>query len=64
MPAATAAAAADPEATIIHALLALVGGGRLAVAWALHEPLGAEATVALVFVLLGVVGLVRGWLRR
>jgi hypothetical protein len=54
----------DPDATIIYALVALLGLGRLAAVWGLHEAFGWEATVALVFAIAGVVGLAGLLLRR
>jgi hypothetical protein len=56
--------ASDPEASIIYGLLALVGGARLGVAYGLEEAFHAEATVALVFVILGVLGYLGALLRR
>jgi hypothetical protein len=49
----------DPEEGVIHGLLAALGSARLAIAMALDERFGAEATVALVFASLGLVGLWR-----
>ncbi|HUQ02272.1 MAG TPA: hypothetical protein VM261_07220 [Kofleriaceae bacterium] len=54
----------DPEATIIHALVATLGAGRLAVVLGLHEAFGWEATLALVFGIIGVAGLTGPLLRR
>lgn len=54
----------DPEARVIHGLLAFLGALRLVVAFALREPLGAEVTVALAFAVLGFGGMVTSWNRR
>lgn len=53
-----AAGGGAPEERPIHALLALLGAARVAVALVLDEPFGAESTVAAAFALAGVVGLV------
>lgn len=49
----------DPEASIIHGVLATLGSARVALAIAFEEGVGAEATVALVFAALGFAGLAR-----
>jgi hypothetical protein len=49
----------DPEARIIHGMLATLGSARVALALALEEGLGAEATIAIVFAALGFAGLAR-----
>ncbi len=54
----------DPEATIIYALVATLGAGRLAAVLGLHEAFGWEATVALAFTIVGLVGLLGLLLRR
>lgn len=46
----------DPEARIAYALLAVLGLVRLAVGFALGEPLGGEATIAAAMVAAAAVG--------
>ena len=59
----TKASARDPEAMIIYAVLALLGAGRLVAVGVLGEPIGAEATVAILFVLFGLLGVLRDGFR-
>jgi hypothetical protein len=49
----------DPDASIIHGVLATLGSARVALALALEEGVGAEATVAIIFAALGFAGLAR-----
>lgn len=49
----------DPEARIIHGMLATLGSARVALALALEEGVGPEATVAIIFAALGFAGLAR-----
>lgn len=48
----------DPDALVIYLVLAALGAIRLVVALAIHEPLGAEDTIALAMLALAAVGLV------
>ena len=50
------AASGDPDVGIIYALAIVLGGVRLAVAFAVGEDFGAEAVIAAILVLAGVLG--------
>ena len=53
---APAAAPRDPEALAVYALLAVLGLTRLLVAISLHEPIGAENTLALAMLIAAILG--------